>query len=137
MYIGKGVHEQRQDVLVKPPPAVVHLPKNPGDFGRQTVEVSDRERISTLERELKLASYEVAELRNLSRVFASMLESLVLMNRRGEQPRTMDGEGTLLIPRLPLELMRAMGGSVTVANHPGGYLVRFRDRIHNPTEEAF
>jgi hypothetical protein len=57
---------------------------------------------------------------------------LVLMNRRGEWPRTVDEDGTLLIPGLPLQLMREMGGSVTVARHPDGWLVKFRDRLLNP-----
>jgi hypothetical protein len=136
MYVGTGIPEQHKDVLITPPPAVVHLPRNPGDLGRQTAEVSDRERIHTLERELKLASYEVREQRNITRCFAAMLEMLVLMNRRGEQPRTIDQDGTLLIPRLPDHVMRARGGTVTVANHPEGFLVRFRDRLQDPTQEA-
>jgi hypothetical protein len=120
------------DVLIHAPPAVVTVPRNPHHYGRQTAEVTDRERIATLELVLRDAALEVAELRNTARLFASMLEMLVLMNRRGEWPRTVDEDGTLLIPGLPLEQMREMGGSVTVAQHPDGFLVKFRDRLFNP-----
>ena len=124
------------DSIVKPPPAVITAPRDIARYGRQTVEMSDAEQAEMLRQELRIATLEIAELRNTMRCFASMLEMLVLMNRRGEKPRTVDEDGTLLIPRLPLELMRERGGSISVANHPEGFLVRFRERLYNPIPEV-
>jgi hypothetical protein len=119
-------------VVVHAPPVRIHRPRNVADYGRQPAEMSDAEMVAMLRRALNDATSEVDLLRNHMRLFSSMLEMLVLMNRRGEWPRTVDEDGTLLIPRFPLELMREMGGSVTVAQHPEGFLVKFRDREHNP-----
>jgi hypothetical protein len=120
-------------VILRPPPAVLRVPRNVSEYGRQPAEMTDRELADMLRRALNDATAEIGELRNTLRLFASMLEMLVLMNRRGEWPRTVDRDGTLLIPELPLQLMREMGGSVTVAQHPDGFLVKFRDREYNPS----
>jgi hypothetical protein len=124
------------DVFVQAPPAVITVPRDLSRYGSPKHEMSDAEHADMLRAELQLATREIAELRNNIRCFASMLEMLVLMNRRGEWPLTVDQDGTLLIPKFPLELMREMGGSVSVANHPDGFLVRFRDRLWNPQSEA-
>jgi hypothetical protein len=125
------------DVIVTPPPAVITVPRNVSRYGEPKRDVpSDAEHIAFLRDELRVAGREIAELRNLVACHASMLEAMVILNRRGEQPRTMDTDGTLLIPRLPLELRRERGGSLTVANHADGWLVRFRERLEMPTSEG-
>jgi hypothetical protein len=120
------------DVRINAPPAVIRVPSDPGKFGAQTRELTDADRADMLQRALTDATLEVRELRQTTRLLASILEMLVLMNRRGERPRTVDEDGTLLIPRLPLELMQEIGGSVTVAAGEDGFRVKFRDRMFNP-----
>lgn len=132
MYVG-GLHKRdERDVVIHAPPAVLHVPSNVRDYGRPTGELTDQEMISMLRRALNDATGEVDTLRRATRLFASMLEMLVLMNRRGEWPATVDDDGTLLIPMLPLQLMQEWGGSVRVEQTDDGYLIRFRDRIYNP-----
>ena len=124
------------DVLVHAPTAVITVPKDISRYGVQKEELTREAHEAFLRAELRTAVLELDELRNLNRCLASMLEALVIINRRGEQPRTMDDDGTLLVPRIPLELRRERGGALTVANHPEGWLVRFRERGYIPTQES-
>ena len=118
------------------PPAILRVPRNINEYGRQKTDMSDAETIAMLRRALNDATGEVQQLRNVARGFASVLEMLVIMNREGKLAKTVGDDDSLLIPELPEEKRRQLGGSVTVARTPGGYVLRWRERADTPAWEG-
>lgn len=85
-----------------------------------------------LQSALQDAQGEISLLRHHIRVFASILEVLVLMSKQGKPLRVVDEDGSIFVPRLEMEQRKALGGSVSVDRHPGGHIVRFRERTVVP-----